>query len=103
MDTAIELPALKLNLNGGGGQSCASCRFWHDAAMQAVQHPQAGKQLFAPCRRFPPTVLLQTVMQRGLQGMVPVQQPAMAPTQTAAGDWCGEYALDPRTRRDTRE
>lgn len=88
-------------------ECCIKCRFWFHGAAQPIQgqNGQPGGMV-APCRRYPPTVVVVAVPVGGNPRVIDPrtgapqhaqiqQQPMPAMTVTPAVDWCGEFSAAP--------
>ncbi len=85
------LPALDGKaLNLADAQTCAACRFWF---YEAKRSAGAGVGDVAPCRRFPPVVVLAPNLKPGI-GEPPVMPSALPHVMTQAGGWCGEFSRE---------
>lgn len=83
---SVAFPSLRPDLDGAP-ECCALCRYWQTEAQQLTgpKSPNA-----APCRRFPPQMVLGP-NPRPLPGQPPVAPAMLPPPMTPATHWCGEY------------
>lgn len=68
-------------------ERCRNCRFWFREQITKTQEGDV-----APCRRFPPTMVLGPVP-RAMAGQMPVAPARLPDPATPAEHWCGEYKL----------
>jgi hypothetical protein len=78
---------------------CGLCEFWDPSQVQ--RPPQEGAPLFAPCRRYPPQLLLLSslvVDENARNDDPPIarqpelrQQPMPSRVIVSQHDWCGEF------------
>ncbi len=99
-----ELPRVALK-TAGVGPCCMKCRFWFHGAAQQIPAPQRDQPpgMIAPCRRYPPTMVILSVPVGGNPRVIDPrngfpqhaqiqQQPMPVMTFTPAVDWCGEFS-----------
>ncbi len=104
---AAELPRVKLKTDGLA-ECCGKCRFWNHGAAQQIPAQGRGESpgMVAPCRRYPPTVVIINVPVGGNPRVIDrstgfaqhaqmQQQPMPLLTFTPAVDWCGEFSALP--------
>lgn len=84
-----DFPALNLKPAGTSRESCTACRFWQTERMEKTQ-----QGVVAPCRRYPPVLVLGPNLQP-LPGQAPVVPVRMPSPNTLASEWCGEFQRSP--------
>lgn len=102
-----ELPRLHLK-NGQPAECCIRCKHWfHGAAAEPPVLPgQPTPGLLAPCRRYPPSVLMMHFPVGGNPRVIDPrtgapqhstlqQQPVPISPVTQALQWCGEFTPQP--------